>query len=66
MALSESELIRITAIEELLNRVQVAITNLASVAQLRQLLLLKQKDLDLLTERVSTLETEVQTLQSKL
>ena len=66
MAWTASELQRVLAIEELLNRVQVAITQLASIAQLRQLNLVRQKDVDSLTDRVTTLEAQVAALQSKL
>ncbi len=66
MALTDAENQRITTIEELLNKVQVAISNLASKQQLTSLLLIKQTEINSLTQRVATLEAEVQALQSKL
>jgi len=48
-----------------LNEVQVAINNLASKQQLRQLTLLKQKDIDDLKNRVTDLENEVLLLKQR-
>jgi polyhydroxyalkanoate synthesis regulator phasin len=65
MALTAAENIRVSAIETLLNKVQTAIKNLASQKQLRALNVLKQKEVDDLTARVTALETQVTALQSK-
>ena len=66
MAFSAAEEDRIKTIEQLLNKVQVAISNLMSKQQFKQLLLIKQKEVDALTKRIETLESEIQVLQSKL
>lgn len=56
---------KIDFLTKVLNDVQVAITNLASKAQLRQLTLLKQKDIDDLKNRVEDLENEVTLLKQQ-
>lgn len=66
MAWTTAEESRIVAIEEMLNLVQVAVGNLMSKQQMRQLLLIKQAEVDALTERVESLESQVSTLQSQL
>ena len=66
MAFSVAENLRIETIEKLLNELQTAITNLASQQQLRQLAVLKQEEIDTLAARVTTLETQVQALQSEV
>lgn len=66
MSFTAAENTRITAIEELLNQVQIAITNLMSKQQMKQLLLIKQAEIDTLTQRVEALETQVATLQSSI
>jgi polyhydroxyalkanoate synthesis regulator phasin len=66
MAWTDSETARVVAIEELLNQVQTAIQNLASKAQMRQLLLLKQAEVDALTTRVASLEAQLTVLQNSL
>jgi len=63
MAWTSAEESRVRAIETMLNKVQVAVTNLVSKLQLNQLLMVKQKEIDALTQRVENLETQVQTLQ---
>jgi polyhydroxyalkanoate synthesis regulator phasin len=55
---------RLQALESALNDVQTAITNLASLAQLRQLNLIKQDEINVLKERVDKLESEIQILQT--
>lgn len=49
-----------------LNDVQVAMTNLASKAQMRQLTLLRQQDITDLLARVAALEAEVASLKQNL
>jgi polyhydroxyalkanoate synthesis regulator phasin len=66
MSWSSAELTRIETLEEQLNKVQTAVKNLASKLQVRQLILLKQKELDALTNRVATLESQILTLQQNL
>lgn len=66
MALTDAERQRIRAIEEMLNDLQVAIRNMTSKLEFRQLILLRQQEIDTLKQRVSDLETQVATLQSKI
>jgi len=67
MALSNEELEeKIDFLTKILNNVQVAITNLAAKEQLKQLTLLKQKDIDDLKNRVSDLENEVSLLKQQV
>ena len=66
MVWTSAEEKRIQAIETMLNNVQTAIGNLMSKTQTQQLLLIKQTEIDDLKSRVSSLETQVATLQSQL
>lgn len=66
MALTEAEKIRIRTIEEMLNDLQIAIKNVASKLEVRQSLLLRQKEIEDLKLRVTDLESQVKTLQSKI
>lgn len=66
MALTTAETERIEAIETMLNNLQTAISNLASKQQIRQLILIKQQEIDELTARVASLESQVVILQSSL
>jgi polyhydroxyalkanoate synthesis regulator phasin len=66
MSWSDSEESRIAALETLLNKVQIAVTNLAAKQQLRQLTLLKQNEVDALTTRIEALERMVTLLENAL
>lgn len=55
---------RLTALENAVNDLQTAITNLASMAQLRQLNLIKQEEIEALQQRVADLETQIEVLQT--
>lgn len=55
---------RLAALEKAVNDIQVAITNLASMAQLRQLNVIKQGEISALKDRVSQLESAIQVLQN--
>ena len=66
MAWTTSEQQRITALEEVINDLQVAISNLMSKQQFSQLLILKQAEIDALTTRVTSLETQVAVLQGTI
>ena len=66
MAWTSNETSRVEAIEEMLNKLQVAIKNLASKAQFRQLLLIRQTEITELTKRVESLENQVANLQNNL
>lgn len=63
---TDAEERRIRAIETILNNAQTAISNVISKEQVRQLLLIKQRQIDALTARVNSLETQVANLQSEL
>lgn len=66
MAWTAAEEARILAIEQMLNNLQTAVRNLASKQQIRQLLLLKQTEVDNLTSRVAELEVLVAVLQQQI
>jgi len=66
MSWSTAEETRIEAIEEVLTNVQQAINNLMSKLQYRQLVLLKQTEIDALTTRVEALESQVTVLQNEI
>jgi len=66
MALTDAELIRVKAIEELLNDLQVAISNCATKTQMKQLTLVRQSDIESLKSRVDALEAQVTVLQQSL
>lgn len=63
MAWTAAENDRINAIELMLNKIQTAITNLASQKQLRSIVALKQNEINDLTSRVVALEQQVAILQ---
>jgi polyhydroxyalkanoate synthesis regulator phasin len=65
MAWTAAETARVEAIEKQLNKVQIAIKNLASQQQVRSLSTLKQKEVDELKARVSALEAQLAILQDK-
>ena len=66
MAFTSAEEQRIRAIETVLNQLQTAISNLMSKAQMKQLLLVKQSEVDQLTQRIAALESQVTSLQNTL
>ena len=66
MAWTSTEEARIVAIETMLNDIQTAIGNLMSKLQFKQLLLIKQAEIEALTTRVTSLEAEVSVLQGQL
>lgn len=66
MALTVAEEKRIIAIEEMLNLVQVAINNTVAKQEVRQTLLIKQKEIDALTQRVASLEAQITVLQDNI
>lgn len=64
MALTNEQLqTRIEAIEETLNTVQTALNNLASKAQLKSLLSIRQAEIEQLKTDVASLKSQVSTLQ---
>ena len=66
MAFTDAENQRILTIEETLNDCQTAINNLMTKTQMRQLIMIKQGEIDALTKRVEDLESQLTILQSKL
>ena len=64
MSWSTPEEQRVRTIEEVLNDLQTALTNVMSKQQMQQLLLLKQTEVDNLTARVSDLESQITVLQA--
>lgn len=63
MAWTDAENDRIGTIELLLNKIQTVILNLASQKQLRNIVVLKQNEINDLTARVTALEQQVAILQ---
>ena len=57
---------RITALEEYVNQLQLAVKNVASKQQIRQLLLLKQEEISTLSARVSELERLITLLENNI
>jgi polyhydroxyalkanoate synthesis regulator phasin len=66
MAWTDAEEQRIETLEEVVNDLQTAASNLASKQQMQQMLLIKQAEIDALTERVAALESQVTVLQGTL
>lgn len=66
MAWTDAEERRVVNIEDALVSVTNAIGNLVSKMQLRQLLILKQAELDELTKQVTDLETKLTTLEGRM
>jgi len=57
---------RLNVIEAAIDDLKVAVTNLASVKQLKQLNIIKQNEVIDLKERVTALESQVQILQGQV
>lgn len=66
MSLTAYEEARIALIEEVLNELQVATSNLAAKQQVRQLILLRQTEIDSLTTRVAELERLITILEQRM
>ena len=66
MALTAYEEARIALIEEVLNELQIATANLAAKQQVRQLILLRQTEIDSLTTRVAELERIITILEQRM
>lgn len=57
---------RLNIIEAAIDDLKVAVTNLASVKQLKQLNIIKQNEVIDLKERVTALESQIQVLQGQV
>jgi polyhydroxyalkanoate synthesis regulator phasin len=57
---------RITSLEEFVSLLQIAVSNLASKQQVRQLLLLRQEEITSLTARVAELERVITLLENNV
>lgn len=66
MAMTVAEEKRIIAIEEMLNKVQIALANTIAKQEVRATLLIKQKEIDALTQRVASLEAQISVLQENI
>lgn len=66
MAWSTAEEARIELIEKVLNNLQTLAGSLLTKQQFRQLLLVKQNEIDSLTARIVALESQVTVLQNTL
>lgn len=64
MAWSSEETARVQAIETKINEMQVAINKLASRAQLKQLLNIRQSEIQELQQDVTDLQSQVEALQA--
>lgn len=65
MAFTESEEARVAYIESTINKILDWVYGKASKAQLRQLLLVRQTEIDTLSTRVSALESQIEVLQNQ-
>ena len=66
MAWTDNESQRISMIEEVINDMQVAMKKFMTKQQLQALLLIKQTEIDSLTNRVTALESQLAILQAKI
>jgi len=66
MAWTQAEEDRIKTIETVLNGLQTSVANLMSKMQMRQLIMIKQAQVDELARRVETLERLVQIIEQHL
>lgn len=66
MAWTNAEETRIRTIETVLNEIQTALSHMITKDQFRQLMLLRQEEIDSLTRRVVSLESQLTVLQGKL
>lgn len=66
MAWTTAESKRVIQIEEEINNLATAVGNLMAKKQFSQLLLIKQREIDALTLRVTALEAQLEILQNRL
>ena len=66
MALTDAENARINTLETAINDMWTAVQNLMTKEQMRELLLIKQNEVDSLTARVAALEAQITTLQNAI
>jgi polyhydroxyalkanoate synthesis regulator phasin len=69
MALADDVLLlqqEMRMVTDVINKMQIAITNLATSEELRKLTLMKQKELESLTTKVDALWAQVQSLAAQI
>ena len=66
MSWTDQEIAWVQAIQEQLNNQSTAISNLMTKQQMRQLVLLRQREIEALTQRITTLEAAIVALQNNL
>ena len=64
MAWTDAETQRIEYLETVINSLQTAISNVMSKEQMRQLIIVKQTEVNALTLRVASLESQITILQA--
>ena len=64
MAWTDAETQRIEYLETVVNSLQTAISNVMSKEQMRQLIIVKQTEVNALTLRVASLESQITILQA--
>ena len=63
---TDAETRRIEAIEELINQLQIVVKNLVTKEQFRQLLLIRQSEIEELQRTVASLTTQISVLQDQI
>lgn len=66
MALTTAEEKRIENIETVCNSLSTAVANLMSKQQMRQLLLIREQEIETMKQQIAALESQVSTLQSQI
>lgn len=66
MAFTDNEEARVAMIEEVLNELQIAFTKCLTKQQMTQLLVIKQSQIDALSQRVTALESQIAILNAKI
>ena len=64
MSFSTQEEARIATIEEKLNELQTVMSRFVTIAQMKQVLLVKQQEVDQAVADIASLQTQVAVLQS--
>lgn len=64
-ALTDTDEARVQKIERVLNTLQTLAKSMVSVAQLKQIITLRQQEVSALTKRIETLESQIKVLQEE-